>query len=573
MKSKVFMCLFALASLMGYSQTNSLAKASSQSHFDLSILNAQNSGAPFSPIALETLENSTTPSLLPIDCGFSTPSNNFQDGIGYLQSDIIASDFKAQAGTTFSAKKLIFNVFQTKPTEKVEVSFYQNNNEKPGHLIARTAPLVPTSMTDLDIVNGSFVVRIEVDLPQAVALTAGDEATTYWVGLQVQNAGRTYWETTTIINSDFTYHTSYDGGSTWTSGENLDNVFDLIGECYDNPEGCTESPNGQFPATVFTSACYGFTQLVAENASYGEYSTIEVTAGTQYIFKTNHDTDFITITDNAGNVVYRTGYGSAVWVATFSGNVRFYTHENDECSISEELVNRYVQCGDLVFVLVPDFTCFQGDGLVSITPENAFGTQGNERIADDFIVLTDEILHSFTQAPTLVRVLSNGMMGMRIHELTVDFEQEMTFEAGKYWIVPMVHDQTESASLYWEATTDGFSGSFAAWSENEGQTWVENPIGMRMIFFVSGECEDMNVADPKIAEFDYYPNPTKDKLYMKSKSKIEKVSVYNSLGQLVINQTKVQQNQIDLSQLNAGVYLFRVLLENGQVETFKIVKL
>ena len=34
----------------------------------------------------------------------------------------------------------------------------------------------------------------------------------------------------------------------------------------------------------------------------------------------------------------------------------------------------------------------------------------------------------------------------------------------------------------------------------------------------------------------------------------------------------VNQGQIDVSKLTTGTYVFRVTLEDGQVETFKIIK-
>ena len=39
-----------------------------------------------------------------------------------------------------------------------------------------------------------------------------------------------------------------------------------------------------------------------------------------------------------------------------------------------------------------------------------------------------------------------------------------------------------------------------------------------------------------------------------------------------MNSTNLANDQVDVSKLSAGVYVFKVTLDGGQVETFKIVK-
>lgn len=68
-----------------------------------------------------------------------------------------------------------------------------------------------------------------------------------------------------------------------------------------------------------------------------------------------------------------------------------------------------------------------------------------------------------------------------------------------------------------------------------------------------------------------YPNPVKDELNILSKTEIKNVSVYNVSGQSVLNSRSNSKN-ISTSSLTSGVYMVRVELANGQIETFKIVK-
>ena len=73
-------------------------------------------------------------------------------------------------------------------------------------------------------------------------------------------------------------------------------------------------------------------------------------------------------------------------------------------------------------------------------------------------------------------------------------------------------------------------------------------------------------------DFTYYPNPTRDVLNINSQKSVRTVEVFNLAGQKVMNSTNLANDQVDVSKLSAGVYVFKVTLDGGQVETFKIVK-
>src|SRR5690606_26264781 len=85
-------------------------------------------------------------------------------------------------------------------------------------------------------------------------------------------------------------------------------------------------------------------------------------------------------------------------------------------------------------------------------------------------------------------------------------------------------------------------------------------------------CEELGVSDMTSFDFAYYPNPVKDVLNINAKKGVESVSAFNLAGQQVIKDAKVSNGQIDVNSLTPGTYVFRVTLEGGQVETFKIIK-
>ncbi len=68
-----------------------------------------------------------------------------------------------------------------------------------------------------------------------------------------------------------------------------------------------------------------------------------------------------------------------------------------------------------------------------------------------------------------------------------------------------------------------------------------------------------------------YPNPTADFIYVKlnSKSKIEGAEIYDLSGKLVFK-TKLDSEQLDLRQLQQGVYM--IVFKNTDIKPIKIIK-
>src|SRR5690606_33798250 len=96
------------------------------------------------------------------------------------------------------------------------------------------------------------------------------------------------------------------------------------------PTGCLTGT--LYPSTAFTPACYGMPQVITTIGWAGEYSNVNVVAGTEYIFSSSIDTDFITIANTGGTSVYTSGTGSVTWTATADEVVRFYTHADADCT-------------------------------------------------------------------------------------------------------------------------------------------------------------------------------------------------------------------------------------------------
>lgn len=72
--------------------------------------------------------------------------------------------------------------------------------------------------------------------------------------------------------------------------------------------------------------------------------------------------------------------------------------------------------------------------------------------------------------------------------------------------------------------------------------------------------------------FSVYPNPTSDQLNVSAAKNISKVEIFNLLGQKVkSNAVNATQKQLSISDLQSGLYLMEVTIENSK-KTFKIMK-
>ena len=80
----------------------------------------------------------------------------------------------------------------------------------------------------------------------------------------------------------------------------------------------------------------------------------------------------------------------------------------------------------------------------------------------------------------------------------------------------------------------------------------------------------LGISENGVADYQIYPNPTSGKLNIESKLPISQISVFNLLGQRI--ETTRDNNQIDLSKADAGVYLLKIEDGSGNYQTHKIIK-
>ena len=181
-----------------------------------------------------------------------------------------------------------------------------------------------------------------------------------------------------------------------------------------------------------------------------------------------------------------------------------------------------------------------------------------------------------TVVPT---ILSSGLW---INPVAYVFETELamtpfTFNGDPvsektYWIEISMGTATNQQTVFWLYTDgDGLEGKpLVQFNPTDG--WVIPDNTREAVYSFSGLCETLGVSDLNSFDFAYYPNPVKDVLNITSQKAVKSVEAFNLTGQKVLSNAKALNGQINVSALTAGTYVFKVTLENGQVETFKIIK-
>ncbi len=67
-----------------------------------------------------------------------------------------------------------------------------------------------------------------------------------------------------------------------------------------------------------------------------------------------------------------------------------------------------------------------------------------------------------------------------------------------------------------------------------------------------------------------YPNPTSGIVNIQTKEDIDRIEIYDINGRLIFN--KLKTSQVNISQLSVGVYILKVVGENGESSINRIIK-
>ena len=91
-------------------------------------------------------------------------------------------------------------------------------------------------------------------------------------------------------------------------------------------------------------------------------------------------------------------------------------------------------------------------------------------------------------------------------------------------------------------------------------------------FGIAAYDSSLSTSAFNLPSFKAYPNPVKDILSIEYATEITSISVYNLIGQQVLNsKVNATSTKVDMSQLNSGAYIVNLTI-NAKIQTIKVIK-
>ena len=114
----------------------------------------------------------------------------------------------------------------------------------------------------------------------------------------------------------------------------------------------------------------------------------------------------------------------------------------------------------------------------------------------------------------------------------------------------------------------GLSGGFSAQDDPNDP----NDLGDMGVFIFHNDYTN-NISTNKVDEWQVYPNPANDVVYVTAKNNIQNISVYDLTGKEVIRLNKLENNNVrmDISGLEKGLYLIEIIDDTQAQKSLKLV--
>lgn len=182
----------------------------------------------------------------------------------------------------------------------------------------------------------------------------------------------------------------------------------------------------------------------------------------------------------------------------------------------------------------------------------------------------------------IVEIGTHGYFNYPVYSVEITLPNSIIFPASstsdkKYWVAINAEPSVGGGEISWASYIYYSPRTLPAWESTDGgNSWNEYDYGYGLslegIMSLDGECATLGMDDVSNIDFAYYPNPTNHIVNFTTQKEITSIQIFNLAGQLMINAQKANEKHINISSLPKGTYLFKVQLDNQQIETFKIIK-
>ncbi len=233
---------------------------------------------------------------------------------------------------------------------------------------------------------------------------------------------------------------------------------------------------------------------------------------------------------------------------------------------------------------------FKSSGIYSYTKTNVAG-------CDSFITLNLTINKSYSKRIDLTACKTYTLNSV-LYTASGTYYQFFKSISGCDSVITLnltIIKLDSSVTQIGNTLTSNAIGAFYQWIDCNSTTWVIGATsksftpdfnGSYCVLVRTNACMDTsscyNVTNIGIARtnqcnyFNIYPNPTKDKatIELNEEMKNATLTLYNSTGQIIFDQTSILRNNstLDLSEINEGIY-FMVINNNGKLFHSSVIKI
>ena len=91
---------------------------------------------------------------------------------------------------------------------------------------------------------------------------------------------------------------------------------------------CNNAYYGLYPSATYNPVYTGLPEAIVTDAYAGEFCKVNLLSGQAYVFSSSNTSDFMSITNEDGTVVYAYGMTPLSWTSTVTGVVRYFLNRN-----------------------------------------------------------------------------------------------------------------------------------------------------------------------------------------------------------------------------------------------------